>query len=357
MQVLMPPGGHDSLGQAHFAEQGYSEKMCGSMPAMLNYGSRQEFVSGLDALIDTPLLTMEDEFRRTKEWTDRKGVTYSLAAEWAYVNGRACRSEGHTAGTRDDGWNHGKTVDEFLARANGEIERRRQSGQATSMLPEGHFQLTRDEVLAVRLYTGPSYQPINDFLRQVGLLSGDFRSLAREPRFTFAATIGHLCQAIRKLAAIATLEEAQQKLYRGVRGELPRGFWTPDELGMIVAVDYGFMSTSRSIDTPLDYMAEDGANVMWELCTRPESNNGYHLGADVSMLSQFASEEEVLFPPCTMLTLMSPAEHNGADPSTPAARANSKRLLRGNTMTIDIPPQCELRGKKMHFLRVEPTFT
>ena len=35
------------------------------------------------------------------------------------------------------------------------------------MLPESHAFLTVDEVVAIRLYSGPSYQPINVFLLQI----------------------------------------------------------------------------------------------------------------------------------------------------------------------------------------------
>ena len=59
------------------------------------------------------------------------------------------------------------------------------------------------QVLAVRLYSGPAFQPINEFLRQVGRLTGEIRlQMARHPNVTFAATVGLLCSAIRKLAAV-----------------------------------------------------------------------------------------------------------------------------------------------------------
>ena len=52
-------------------------------------------------------------------------------------------------------------------------------------------------------------------------------------------------------------EESRETLWRGVRGQLPPGFWKPDEQGMVVAVDMGFMSTSRNKETPLSYMADE----------------------------------------------------------------------------------------------------
>lgn len=127
--------------------------------------------------------------------------------------------------------------------------------------------------------------------------------MARDPSQTFTATVGLLVSAIRKLAAVATPEEVCRPLYRGVRGELPRGFWVHDDLGMVCATDTAFMSTSRSRDTPMSYMGDYGANVLWELKPAEESDAAYHTGADISMLSQFGAEQEVLFPPCCMLTL------------------------------------------------------
>ena len=69
---------------------------------------------------------------------------------------------------------------------------------------------------------GPSFQPINEWLRQVGRLEGKIRKqLAAHPNLTFAATVAHLCSAIRKLAAVATDAEAVQPLARGVRRTRP----------------------------------------------------------------------------------------------------------------------------------------
>ena len=84
------------------------------------------------------------------------------------------------------------------------------------------------QVLAIRLYSGPAYQPMNEFLRQIGSLSGIYRStVAQHVQVTFAATVAQLSSAIRKLAAISSPEEACKPLWRGVRGELSRGFWVP----------------------------------------------------------------------------------------------------------------------------------
>lgn len=149
--------------------------------------------------------------------------------------------------------------------------------------------------------TGPAYQPINNYLRQLASLSGSFQSeLARHPRLTFAATVLHISDAIRKIAAVATADEVTEPLFRGVRGVLPKGFFDPDATGLVCATDTAFMSTSRRRYAPIMYM-DGGDNVLWKLRSSQESDSGFHSGADVSMLSQYAAEEETLFPPYTRL--------------------------------------------------------
>jgi hypothetical protein len=224
------------------------------------------------------------------------------------------------------------------------------------LLPEENAYLKIEEVLAVRLYTGPAYQPINVFLREVGHLRGKPRiAYARDRRHTFAATCKHICRAIRKLAAVATAEEVRAPLFRAVRGKLPESFWKADEgtpssgKKIICATDTAFTSTSRARDIFEEYMplGEDVQNVLWHLTPRApsqihrwrERGTIFCRGADISMLSQFAAEEEVLFPPCTML-IISPgdelresvartrrrapghrrAESDGAEPVVVAAR-------------------------------------
>lgn len=281
-------------------------KLCG-VAVTLNYADRDAFVRGLDDLLRQPLLTMEQECRREMVWSDWTQRSYRLCDEWAYVTSPAVSDDGFAAGCRDRG-HDGVTPEGFQALANTAIAERRAKGYGTRLL-ERDALLTLDEVIAVRLYSGPAFQPINVFLRQISQLSGEHRAqLARHPRLTFAATIGHLCRAVRKLAATATPAEAQQPLWRGVRGELPHSFWLPDGQGLVCAVDMAFMSTSRRRQTPIDYMQAGGGNVLWELQPQLESDVGFHYGADISMLSQFGHEQEVLYPPCTLLKVVGPPE-------------------------------------------------
>lgn len=292
-------------------------KICGAA-VTLRYGSRDEYIKGLTDIISLPVLTMEQEFERDMSWTDWQGATFTLRDEWAYVNGPA-QSLTSTPGERDAN-NAGKLPADFLAQVNADIRTRRSKAAQAGMaqLPEEHAYLTLDEVLAVRLYSGPCYQPINAFLRAVGQLSGHFRRhTARDPAVTFTATVAHMCRAIRKLASVTTPAEASKPLYRGVRGELPRAFWVPDSQGMVAAVDVAFMSTSRNRQTPIQYMDSDASNVLWVLKAKQQSDAAYHRGADIKSLSQFAHEDEVLFPPCSMLEALPIAKPRSPPKSSP----------------------------------------
>lgn len=292
-------------------EDGGSSKVCDA-PTTLTYGAREMYVHGLSDVLDKPLLSLKEEWTRPMSWSDRAGRTYTLRAEWDYVNARVPDQPigGGGMGVRD-GSNGGRSPVDFLTAVNAHVNRQRASHPECCGLPEDGAHLTLDEVIAVRLYTGPGYQPLNDFLRQLGKLTGVVREgVAGHAGLTFTATTALLCSAIRKLAAVTSPGELEQPLYRAVRGELPRAFWLEDKQGMICAVDAGFMSTSKNRATPIHYMG-GAANVLWELAPSGESDMAYHRGASVEMISQFAGEEEVLFPPCTMLVVAKEGTKDG----------------------------------------------
>lgn len=200
-------------------------------------------------------------------------------------------------------------------------------------LGEEHL-LSREEVLAVRLYTGPGYAPINGWLREVGNLPKEppegflrwgawteargqmtpeeaRRSAALDYGSSFGATVGHLTSAIRKIAAASTQHESERRLYRGLKGKLEPRFWMPDGFGIVCATDTAFMSTSLSGETALFYLSKkdygqpNRIGLLWELKAGQEDDTGLHVGADVSDLSQFPHEKEILFPPLVLPACMS----------------------------------------------------
>merc|ERR1712039_41118 len=110
-------------------------------------------------------------------------------------------------------------------------------------------------------------------------MGGSYRKVVNENvELTFSATVCHLCHAIRKLAAVATEQEMKEPLFRAVRGVLPKTFWFEDK-GMVCALDYAFMSTSRKKETPLGYMDKTPFNVLWELSPQAADATAFHYGA------------------------------------------------------------------------------
>eukprot|EP00045_Choanoeca_perplexa_P018526 m.293028 g.293028 ORF g.293028 m.293028 type:complete len:317 (+) comp18064_c0_seq1:2-952(+) len=158
-------------------------------------------------------------------------------------------------------------------------------------------QLTRDEILALRAYTGPGYSCINQALR-----SEDFTS--------FPKTIYNICTGVAKLVKVSKVEV----VFRGVRGRLPRhlqGFYSsmifsadsreedclkPSALptyGSGGGYELGFMSTTRDPEVARSFAA-DGTSTLMRMVTK---------GADLGWLSQFPSEDELLLPPGTLLQI------------------------------------------------------
>ena len=123
----------------------------------------------------------------------------------------------------------------------------------------------------------------------------------------------------------------------------------------------GFASTSKRRETPLEYMDERGENVLLTLYPTNESDDAYHCGADISMLSQFGGEEEVLFPPCTMFTVLNAPEPGSSTSRSDVWRRALERTKSGHFRMSKLgpPPKSEsVAGKTKRFVEVEllPSF-
>ena len=69
----------------------------------------------------------------------------------------------------------------------------------------------------------------------------------------------------------------------------------------------------------LSMQCYEQAAVLWTLLPDKPSDAAFHCGASLKLLSQFEEEDEVLFPPCTMLDILQydPAAHGGGDAGGP----------------------------------------
>ena len=117
----------------------------------------------------------------------------------------------------------------------------------------------------------------------------------------YATTIQLIVSGIRKLSAIAKMPEGGA-VFRGLSGlALPPEFFAPDAQGCAGGVEASFMSTTLSEEVARKYSGvhEGREATIFRLMLGKTS-----LGADISWLSQFAGEKEMLFPPRTHLQVV-----------------------------------------------------
>lgn len=153
--------------------------------------------------------------------------------------------------------------------------------------------LQRHGFVALRLYTGPMFYKYNNVLRGVsvggvkGPLEWLWMKLCNGNRYT--NTLHAITASINKCSRVTKCS----LVYRAPGGILPKSFWDADASGVKGGVELGLMSTSTSKHAAMEYAKRSPVKLLFEIqqgmCAR---------GADVSWLSMYPSEDEVLFAPC-----------------------------------------------------------
>ena len=143
------------------------------------------------------------------------------------------------------------------------------------------------ETAALRLYTTAAFKGINDPLR-------DFGRLERKEKHPFPLTVCYIAEAVPKLRAVdaqGTEANAKIYLYRGMKDvDMPERFFKDG--GSEVAP----MSTTSALEVAVKYSAS-ACSVLLKL----ETESFRERGADLSFVSAFPAEAEVLYPPLTHL--------------------------------------------------------
>lgn len=147
--------------------------------------------------------------------------------------------------------------------------------------------LSECEVAALRLYTSNAYPRINDPLRQ------------RVRPHPLAATVLFLTDALRKLRSVeaerqgnpAFASSREQIFWRGMKN-----LKLTDEFKQQGGAELGCMSTSTSQEVVASY-----AKSQQPLIFRITAEDFMSCGADISWLSMYPSEAEILYPPLTYL--------------------------------------------------------
>ena len=150
--------------------------------------------------------------------------------------------------------------------------------------------LQRAEVICVSLYTGPMFIKYNPCLRQGYGKGGNM----------FATTIFVLVSAVQKIARVTEISE-QLTLYCGLGSvsDLPESFGHPDAFGSKGWTEFGFRSTTADKAIALDYSGiKKGNPHPMIMAIKP---NAIDRGACIADLSQYQSEQEYLFVPCSFL--------------------------------------------------------
>ena len=230
---------------------------------VLSKDSEEEFTASNTGIKTTP----------KAEWLFVVGKEGLDTTKWEFVAGSQPSYEGDLLKGRN-----ARSLDELMG-----MEQAR-----TSML-------TSEEMVALRLYTGPMYDVLNKILR------GDDNGnpLPRSGNM-YTSTILLICSAILKLSKIS-VPPPEGKVYRGLGGMvLPPSFFDRDAQGFSGGVEMGFMSTSTTRAVAVEYSGlgreQHGIPTIFEINVGKTS-----MGADLSWLSQFQHEKEMLYGPLTHL--------------------------------------------------------
>ena len=160
--------------------------------------------------------------------------------------------------------------------------------------------LTEAHIAALRLYTTAAFRALNEPLR-------DRKRVDPHP---FPVTIACIAEGIKRLRAVSAGAKSgddvgRRKLRRGGTAkaettELWRGLkdvTLDPEFELHGGTEFAPMSTTTSLSVALCYSASTNAAVLLRLLT----TSFMQRGADLSYLSAFPDEAEVLFPPLTFL--------------------------------------------------------
>ena len=153
---------------------------------------------------------------------------------------------------------------------------------------------------------------------------------------TYATTIHAINSAVIKMSKLSKAG----KVYRGVcYGKLPSQFWKADESGVRGGIEFGFQSTTRERRQAVHYARGGGWAKSGEAMTVMEFQMGMiDRGADLSWLSQYPHEKEVLLPPLTGIEAL------GADVEGDLLVVSSRLSLNLSAQTLE---QVLSRRRKM----------
>ena len=249
----------------------------------MSCGGIEDFFTGLGSRIGTPCLSfkhaMKAEHCHRKDsrklfTTKNYGISTCSYNEWYIVE----------AGDTDT--------------ADMRSGRRVPSIQELLELPVAqNANLSREEVMALILYTGPMFERYNCVLRRWP--EKTYQEMVAEGD-AFTTTIHVLVSAVQKLASVAKIPDGL-KLYRGLSGvaNLPENFFRPHMNGGRGFTEWGFMSTTSDKNCALQYSTMGEHQLLPMVLEFTAS--AIDRGACIKDFSQYPQEVEYLWLPCSFV--------------------------------------------------------
>jgi hypothetical protein len=220
----------------------------------------------LSALWMDPLAAIEKEFAEHGTAEDKVVVDYVL-----HKKAGSCDVEFSNGGKMDQGQasDYQLTLAQFTAHP----------GAKKAKLEAYH-------VAGLRIYSTAAYKSINTKLRK--------RINDKSEKYPFPITVLAIKEAIMKLRVVALDDRGTSTgldLYRGMRD-----MKAADDFGEKGGCELAPMSTTTDLMVALEYSKSEFPFIL-----KVRSSGFHDRGADISWLSAFPGEKEVLFPPLTYL--------------------------------------------------------
>ena len=284
-----------------------NDKFSTTAKFQMTYGSLSLFYGGLESLLGPPKMykgpqheekslynTMEFEHCTDKDakadFKAPNGVLTTSAIEWALVTNPVKGTEYPERANYREKHKELCRVPITLEKALEMMEE-----QCNEKLrADGHSEMIVEEYIGGRLYTGPMYIKYNTVLRSK---TQDPTMLKLAKELTkgngYATTIHAINSCVIKMSKLTKAG----KVWRGIKdAALPKEFWVPNEMGVRGGIEYGFSSTTTDRQQALLYAKGDqnDASTIFEM-----QMGMVDRGANLTWLSQYPHEQEVLLPPLT----------------------------------------------------------
>lgn len=268
----------------------------------ISYGGVDTFFGGLERLIGPPspqlLETMTHEHTRSADSqvifkTSNYGVSTTSEIEWYFVNDP---EDGlSTLGIKS--W-PAEMVEQCQMRKPMRLSsfEAKRSQIDTALEAIDQFPMRKEELIGARCYTGPMFVKYNVCLRGVGVKAMEKQMVELCHGNRYVTTIHVINSAVVKLGKLTPAG----KVYRGISGGiLPENFLKSDVDGVRGGCEYGFLSTTTDREVAFSYAHGGRTGVIFEI-----QMGLIDRGADLSWISQYPTEEEILFAPLTGIEIV-----------------------------------------------------